>query len=238
MNDRIALVTGASRGIGLAIAKKLVSLGYRVLGIYKNNKLVDEIYEDIELYQLDLNDIEACEMFFNELNRKKLLPDVLINNAGITHDSMFHKMTSAKWSEVISTNLVALFNITQPSYINMRQKKFGRIINLSSINANKGQIGQTNYCASKAGVQGFTKSLALEGARFGVTVNSISPGYTATDMVNTIREDIQKSILDLIPVGRFAHAHEIAALVAFLVSDEASYITGANYEINGGLYLG
>jgi acetoacetyl-CoA reductase len=162
---------------------------------------------------------------------------MLINNAGITNDQMFHKMTEEQWNSVILTNLFALFNITQPIYTQMRANAFGRILNISSVNALKGQMGQVNYCASKAGVIGFTKALSLEGARFGVTVNTISPGYTETDMVEAIAPEIREKIEASIPLGRFSRPEEIACLVAYVLSDEASYISGANFNINGALHL-
>lgn len=167
----------------------------------------------------------------------ELTPGILVNNAGVVNDSMFHKMEYSDWYQVINVNLLSLFNLTQPIFSAMRNKNYSRIVNISSVNANKGQIGQANYCAAKAGILGFTKALALEGARYGITVNAISPGYTDTDMVKNVRPDVLENIIGTIPLQRLCRPDEVAALVCYLVSDNANYITGANYEINGGLYL-
>lgn len=230
------LITGGSRGIGRAIVQHLVASGYTVVFTYKNDLPSD--FDSVgHGFKLDITNEQDCAKLLNELKEKNLYPEILINNAGVTHDSMFHKMTAQQYNEVITTNLISIFNITQPVYTAMRSKGYGRIINISSINAKKGQIGQVNYCASKAGIQGFTKALALEGAKFGVTVNSVSPGYVETDMVLKIREDIRGEIIKQIPVGRFAKPDEIARLVDFLISEESGYITGANYDINGAMHL-
>jgi acetoacetyl-CoA reductase len=230
------LVTGGNRGIGRSIVKKLASLNYNVIYTYKSIDVFCDL-DNVQSYKLDVTNAKECAVFFEELTEKSLLPDVLINNAGITSDRFFHKMTYEEWSGVINTNLLALYNVTQPVFINMRNNCFGRIVNISSVNAHKGQVGQVNYCAAKAGVLGFTKALALEGASKGITVNSVSPGYILTDMVKNIRDDIRNEIQKTIPIGRFGTPEEIAHLVAFLVSEDASYINGADYAINGALHI-
>jgi acetoacetyl-CoA reductase len=229
-------VTGGSRGIGKAIVEHLVKNNYRVVFTYKNI-MPEDFPAAAKAFKLDMTEEMQCESLLRHLDEINLFPEILINNAGITSDAMFHKMTAKQFSDVINTNLVSIFNITQPIYTKMREKGFGRIVNISSINARKGQIGQTNYCASKAGIQGFTKALALEGAKFGVTVNSISPGYIETDMVMQIREDIRANLIKGIPAGRFGKPEEVARLVEFLIADESDYITGANYDINGAMHL-
>lgn len=233
---RNVLVTGGSRGIGRAIVEHLASLNYRVSYTYKS-ELTGDQPKNALAWKLDLTDAKQCSELLDTLREKDLYPEILINNAGITDDAMFHKMTAEQFSSVINTNLVSLFNISQPIFTQMRANGFGRIVTLSSINARKGQIGQTNYCSSKAGIQGFTKALALEGAKFGVTVNSVSPGYIETDMVMKIREDIRNNLISSIPVGRLGKPEEVARLVAFLAADESGFITGANYDINGAMHL-
>lgn len=233
---RNVLVTGGSRGIGRAIVEHLLLQGYRVSYTYKTVLPADHPKEALA-WKLDMTDEAQCKSLLEQLTEADVFPDILINNAGITDDAMFHKMTAQQFSSVINTNLISLFNITQPVFTQMRTKGFGRIVNLSSINAKKGQMGQTNYCASKAGIQGFTKALALEGAKFGVTVNSVSPGYIETDMVMKIREDIRTSLVNSIPVGRFGKPEEVARLIGYLVADESGFITGANYDINGAMHL-
>ncbi|MFM5223000.1 SDR family NAD(P)-dependent oxidoreductase [Aeromonas caviae] len=229
------LVTGGSRGIGLSIVKKMAALNHRVVYTYKNTPAPVEL-PNVTSYKLDLTEKKSCDDLYSYLSDNELMPNVLVNNAGVTCDKPFHKMTNDEWLSVINVNLISLFNITQPVFSHMRLNGFGRIINISSVNAHKGQFGQVNYCASKAGVLGFTKALALEGAAKGVTVNSISPGYTETDMINCISVDILNKIKKDIPTGRFATPDEIATLVCFLSSKDASYINGADYSINGALY--
>jgi len=228
------LVTGGSRGIGLAVVEKMASLGNQVIYTFKNESAHVHL-PNVTCYKLDITDKNACDEFYTYLSLNIGMPHVLINNAGITSDKPFHKMTHEEWLSVINVNLVSLFNITQPAFSHMRSNLFGRIINISSVNAHKGQFGQTNYCASKAGILGFTKALALEGAAKGVTVNSISPGYTETDMIKKIGIDILDNIKGKIPNGRFATPGEIANLVAFLASTDAGYINGSDYAINGAL---
>lgn len=233
---RTVLVTGGSRGIGKEIVSHLASLGHRVVFTYLKTKTEFQL-DNVFAYKVDITSFFECEDFLRELERRDLYPEILINNAGITADAMFHKMSFEQFQSVLNTNLNSIFNLTQPIYSRMRENNFGRIVNISSINARKGQLGQVNYCASKAGIQGLTKALALEGAKFGVTVNSISPGYIETDMVSQIREDIRDAIKATIPAGRFGKTSEVARLVSFLISDDSEFINGANYDINGAMYL-
>lgn len=233
---RNVLVTGGSRGIGRAIVEHLLLQGYKVSYTYKT-VLPEDHPKGAFAWKLDMTDESQCRDLLAQLAQANLFPEILVNNAGITDDAMFHKMTAQQFSSVINTNLISLFNVTQPVFTQMRAKGFGRIINISSVNAKRGQMGQTNYCASKAGIQGFSKALALEGAKFGVTVNSVSPGYIETDMVMKIREDIRTSLVNLIPVGRFGKPEEVARLVGYLVSEQSGFVTGANYDINGAMHL-
>lgn len=233
---RTALVTGGGRGIGSAIVEVLSQEGYRVIYTYRES-LGHQEHDKIIPLQLDITDSEACQRFLDVLDKKYSFPEILVNNAGIVADTMFHKMTYDVWERVITTNLLSIFHLTQPIFTRMREQRFGRIVNISSVNANKGQAGQTNYCAAKAGIQGFTRALALEGARYGVTVNAVSPGYVATDMVMNIPEDIRNKIMTAIPLMRFGTPNEIAMLIKYLISDEAAFVTGANFEINGGMHF-
>ncbi|MBW3530950.1 acetoacetyl-CoA reductase [Shewanella sp. NKUCC06_TVS] len=232
---RVALVTGGTKGIGAAIVNSLSNSGCFVVATY-NTTEPNCKKDNVIFKKLDVTCAKSCHQLLTELDEENAYPDILINNAGITKDAMFHKMTSEAWKDVINVNLLSLFNLTQPIFIKMKEKGFGRIVNISSINANKGQIGQVNYCAAKAGIQGFTKALALEGARYGVTVNTISPGYTETSMVSAIKPEILDKIKQTIPTGRLAHVDEVAAAVCYLVSDLAAYTTAANIEVNGGMY--
>lgn len=238
-----ALVTGASRGIGLAICEELANLNIDTIGVSRNiskkvnQNFISKVGSKGKLLSLDITKPHLVNSFFEAHFRDGKFPDILINNAGINNDSMFHKMTIEQWNEVLVTNLIALFSVTQPIYQSMIKKKFGRIINISSVNGQKGQSGQTNYSASKAGIHGFTMALAQEGAKNNVLVNSISPGYVSTDMVSSIREDIQKDIKNRILMKRFGSVEEIAKVVAFLVGDGGNYITGENLSVNGGLLI-
>ena len=230
--SRVAVVTGGTRGIGAAISKALKNAGYQVAATYHGNDEAAAAFKaetGVHVYKWDV----AAGLAQVE---KDLGPvDVLVNNAGITKDGMFHKMTADQWYAVINTNLNSLFNMTRPVWEGMRARKFGRIICISSINGQKGQMGQVNYSAAKAGDLGFVKALAQEGARAGITVNSICPGYIATDMVKAIDPAvIEKSILPHIPVGRLGEPEEIARCVVFLAADEAGFITGATISANGG----
>ena len=235
------LVTGGTRGIGAAISKALAAAGYRVAATYHgNDEAAARFTADtgIRTYKWDVADYAACAAGLAQVASDLGPVDVLVNNAGVTKDGMFHKMTPEQWYGVINTNLNSLFNMCRPVIEGMRERNFGRIINISSINGQKGQMGQVNYSASKAGDLGFTKALAQENASKGVTVNAICPGYIATEMVMAVpKEVIEKSILPQIPVRRLGQPEEIARCVTFLASDDAGFITGSTLTANGGQYL-
>jgi acetoacetyl-CoA reductase len=238
---RVAVVTGGTRGIGAAISKALAAAGYRVAATYHgNDEAAARFTADtgIRTYKWDVADYAACAAGLAQVASDLGPVDVLVNNAGVTKDGMFHKMTPEQWYGVINTNLNSLFNMCRPVIEGMRERNFGRIINISSINGQKGQMGQVNYSASKAGDLGFTKALAQENASKGVTVNAICPGYIATEMVMAVpKEVIEKSILPQIPVRRLGQPEEIARCVTFLASDDAGFITGSTLTANGGQYL-
>ena len=238
MMARVAVVTGGSRGIGAAISKALKAAGYKVAATYAGNDEAANAFKaetGIPVYKWDVSNTEACAAGLKQVEADLGPIEVLINNAGITRDSAFHRMSAEQWHAVINTNLNSLFNMTRPVIEGMRARKFGRIINISSINGQKGQMGQTNYSAAKAGDLGFTKALAQEGARAGITVNAICPGYIATEMVMAVPQEVrEKSILPQIPVGRLGEAEEIARCVVFLASDDAGFITGSTLSANGG----
>ena len=238
---RVAVVTGGSRGIGAAISKALKAAGYKVAATYAGNDEAANAFKSetgIPVYKWDVSNTEACAAGLKQVEADLGPIEVLINNAGITRDSAFHRMTAEQWHAVINTNLNSLFNMTRPVIEGMRARKFGRIINISSINGQKGQFGQTNYSAAKAGDLGFTKALAQESAKLGITVNAICPGYIATEMVMAVRQEVrEKSILPQIPVGRLGEAEEIARCVVFLAADEAGFITGSTLAANGGQYM-
>jgi len=238
---RVALVTGGTRGIGHAISIALKNSGYRVAASYAGNDAAAQAFQaetGIPVYKFDVGNYETTEKSVKQIEKDLGPIEVLVNNAGITRDTMFHKMTKQQWDEVIGTNLNGLFNVTRQVWEGMRSRKFGRVINISSINGQKGQMGQVNYSASKAGDIGFTKALAQEGARAGITVNVICPGYIATEMVKAIPQDVlDKAILPQIPVGRLGEPNEIARAVVFLASDEAGFITGSTLSANGGQYF-
>lgn len=237
---RTALVTGGTRGIGRAICLALKSAGYTVAANYAGNDAAAEAFSKetgIAAYKWSVADYEACISGIGRVELAHGPVDVLVNNAGITRDAPFHKMTPQQWREVIDTNLTGVFNMTHPVWNGMRERGFGRIITISSINGQKGQFAQANYSAAKAGDIGFTKSLAQEGARKGITVNAICPGYIATDMVMAVPEAVRSQIIDTIPVGRLGEPEEIARCVTFLASDDAGFITGATLTANGGQYL-
>src|SRR5450432_1049366 len=235
---RVALVTGGTRGIGAAISKALKAAGYTVAASYAGNDAAAEKFKaesGIPVYKWDVSSFEACAAGIKQVEADLGPVEVLVNNAGITRDAPFHRMTPEHWAAVINTNLGSLFNMCRPVIEGMRARKFGRIINISSINGQKGQFGQTNYSAAKAGELGFTKALALEGARAGVTVNAICPGYINTDMVKAMsKEVLEKSVLPLIPIGRLGEPEEVARCVLFLASDDAGLITGSTLTANGG----
>ncbi|WP_274627179.1 beta-ketoacyl-ACP reductase [Arvimicrobium flavum] len=237
---RVALVTGGTRGIGAAIAIALKNAGYKVAANYAGNDEAAGKFKDetgIPVYKWSVADYDACAAGIAQVEADLGPVDVLVNNAGITRDAMFHKMTRDQWHDVMGTNLNGVFNMTHPLWTGMRDRKFGRVITISSINGQKGQMGQANYSAAKAGDIGFTKALAQEGARAGITVNVICPGYIATDMVMAVPEKVRESIIAQIPVGRLGEPEDIARCVVFLASDEASFITGATLTANGGQYL-
>ena len=240
MSSRIALVTGGTRGIGGAISIALKSAGYKVAANYASRDDVAESFEKatgISVFKWDITDFAACQKGVKAIEKEMGPIEVLINNAGITRDSAMHKMTFDGWQAVVETNLTSCFNMTRSVIESMRDKKFGRIINISSVNGQLGQFGQTNYSAAKAGIFGFTKALARESAARGITVNAVAPGYIATDMVKAVREDVMKQIVAQIPVGRIGEPEEIARAVVFLAADEASFITGETISINGGQFM-
>jgi acetoacetyl-CoA reductase len=238
---RVAVVTGGSRGIGAAISKALKAAGYKVAATYAGNDEAANAFKTetgIPVYKWDVSNTEACAAGLKQVEADLGPIEVLINNAGITRDSAFHRMTAEQWHAVINTNLNSLFNMTRPVIEGMRARKFGRIINISSINGQKGQFGQTNYSAAKAGDLGFTKALAQESAKLGITVNAICPGYIATEMVMAVPQEVrEKNIILQIAVGRLGEAEEIARCVVFLASDDAGFITGSTLSANGGQYM-
>jgi acetoacetyl-CoA reductase len=235
---RVAVVTGGTRGIGEAISKSLHAAGYKVAANYGGNDEAAQKFKaatGIPVYKWDVSSYQSCVDGLKQVEADLGPVEVLVNNAGITRDTMFHRMKPEQWTDVINTNLNSLFNMCRPVIEGMRERKFGRIINISSINGQKGQIGQSNYSAAKAGDLGFTKALAQESARSGITVNAICPGYIGTEMVKAVPKDVlDKNILPYIPVGRLGEPEEVARCVVFLASDEASFITGSTLSANGG----
>jgi acetoacetyl-CoA reductase len=238
---RVAVVTGGTRGIGAAVSKALKTTGYNVAASYAGNDEAAHKFKadtGIAVYKWDVSSYDACVEGLKKVEADLGPVEILVNNAGITKDGMFHKMTPDQWYAVINTNLNSLFNMTRPVWEGMRGRKFGRVICISSINGQKGQLGQVNYSSAKAGDIGFVKALAQEGARAGITVNAICPGYIATDMVKAMNpEVVAKNIVPLIPVGRLGEPEEIARAVVFLASDDAGFITGSTISANGGQYL-
>ena len=237
---RVALVTGGTRGIGAAISIKLKEAGYKVAAIYAgNDKVATKFSEEnkIVIFKWSIANYEECVAGIKRVENELGTIDILINNAGITRDGMFHKMSPEQWRDVINVNLNGLFNMTHPLWDGMRATGFGRIVNISSINGQKGQLGQANYSAAKAGELGFTKSLALEGAMKGITVNAICPGYINTDMVKAMSDKSIEATESQIPVGHFGEPDDIARCVKFLVADDSSFITGSTISANGGHYL-
>ncbi len=240
-DSKTAIVTGATRGIGRAIAIALKDAGYKVAASYSGNDEAANAFKEetaIPVYKFDVGDFAACAANIATIEADLGPVDVLVNNAGITRDSMLHKMSLENWNAVINTNLNGLFNMTRNVIEGMRRRGFGRIINIGSINGQKGQMGQSNYSAAKAGDIGFTKAVAQENAFKGVTVNAIAPGYIGTEMVRAVPEEVLKTkIIPLIPVGRLGEPEEIARCVIFLAADEAGFITGSTLTANGGQYM-
>jgi acetoacetyl-CoA reductase len=238
--QRVALVTGGTRGIGHAIAAALKEVGHKVAANYVGNdeaarKFMSE--SGIAVFKFDVADFAACEAGIRLIEQELGPIEILVNNAGITRDAMLHKMTLAQWQEVIATDLGSCFNTCRLVIEGMRERRFGRIINISSINGQKGQFGQTNYAAAKAGMLGFTKALALETASMGITVNAVAPGYVATGMVAAVPVKVLEGIVSQIPVGRLGHDSEIAHVVRFLADDRTAFITGSTITANGGQYM-
>ena len=245
MTTRVALVTGGTGGIGTAICRKLASLGHKVATNYRDEGKAKAWQEaqrkdgfTFALARGDVADAATAEAMVREVEAQLGPIDILVNNAGITRDTTFHKMSALQWQEVINTNLNSCFNVTRPVIEGMRERKWGRIVQISSINGQKGQYGQANYAAAKAGMHGFTISLAQENAKLGITVNTVSPGYIGTDMVMAVPEAVREKIVAQIPTGRLGEPDEIAYAVGFFVAEEAAWITGANLAANGGQYMG
>ncbi len=245
LTGKVALVTGGTGGIGSAICEVLAEEGCKVATNYRSEEklasLTDRMKDKglgIAGFRCDITNDGECETLAQQVEEALGAVDILVNNAGITRDTTFRKMTGDKWRAVIDTNLNSAYNVTRPLIEGMMARGYGRIINISSINGQKGQIGQTNYSAAKAGLHGFTMALAQEVARKGVTVNTVSPGYVATDMVMAVPENIRNAIIAQIPVGRLGEPAEIARLVAYLASDSAAFVTGADISINGGQHMG
>ncbi|SEN75732.1 acetoacetyl-CoA reductase [Palleronia pelagia] len=237
---RVAIVTGGTRGIGAAIAKALKAEGHTVAATYGGNDEAAKAFTDetgIPTYKWDTGDYDACKAGIEKVESEHGPVEILINNAGITRDAPFHKMTPDQWNQVIGTNLTGVFNMTHNVWNGMRDRGFGRIVTISSINGQKGQFAQANYAAAKAGDIGFTKSLAQEGAKKGITVNVVAPGYINTDMMSTIPDKVMESIVGGIPVGRLGEPEEIARCVSFLCGDDAGFITGSTISANGGQYM-
>ena len=246
MSSRIALVTGGTGGIGTAIVQRLVREGHRVATNYRDAAKAEawraRMAEAGVPVTLVAGDVSRPDSSVDMVRAaEKILGgpiEILVNNAGITRDTTFHKMSYQQWMDVVNTNLNACFNVTRPVIESMRERKWGRIVQISSINGQKGQYGQANYAAAKAGMHGFTISLAQENARFGITVNTVSPGYVGTEMVMAVPEDVRAKIVAQIPIGRLGKPEEIAHAVNFFIGEEAAWITGANLAINGGHYMG
>ena len=245
MQPRVALVTGGTGGIGTSIVKRLAEMGHKVATNYRDEERgrawqakMKDAGVDVAMAQGDVSSPAQAEALVRDVEQQLGPVDILVNNAGITRDSTFHKMSAQQWTDVIGTNLNSCFNVTRPVIEGMRARKWGRIVQIASINGQKGQYGQANYAAAKAGMHGFTISLAQENARFGITVNTVSPGYIATDMVMAVPEEVREKIIAQIPTGRLGTPGEIAYAVSFFMPDEAGWITGANLSANGGQYMG
>ena len=238
--SRTALVTGGTRGIGLAISQGLQAAGYKTAANYGGNDAAARKCEEetgIKCYKFDVSDYQAVGAGIAEIEADLGPIDVVVNNAGITWDGPFHKMSLEQWQKVIAVDLDSAFNVTRQVWDGMRERGFGRVINISSINGQKGQFGQVNYSAAKAGLIGFTKALAQEGAKKGITVNVVCPGYIDTEMVRAVPEKVLESIIATVPVGRLGKAEEIASMCTYLASDDAAFITGATMTVNGAQYI-
>ena len=237
---RIAVLTGGIQGIGAASCRTLAERGFRPVATHLGGGDRAKAFAEetgFPVYEWDVSDYSACEAGVAQIREEQGPIDVLVNNAGVNRDKMFHKMSREEWDAVIQVDLGSMFNVTRQVIGEMRDRGYGRIINLSSVNAQRGQLGQTNYSAAKAGVIGFTKALARESASKGITVNALAPGYTETPMVERVPDEIMDNILKQVPVGRLAKPHEVARCVAFLASEDAGFITGATISVNGGLFM-
>jgi len=237
---RVALVTGGTRGIGHAISLALKAQGRTVIANYANNDAAAEAFKaetGIAVAKFDVSDFDACSAAITRITEEFGPIEVLVNNAGITRDGTMLRMRRDMWDAVIDTNLGSCFNMCKLTFEGMRERKFGRVVNVGSINGQAGQYGQVNYAAAKSGIHGFTKALAQEGARFGITVNAIAPGYVDTEMVRAVPGEVLRKIVAKIPMGRLGHAEDIARGVAFLTADDADYITGSTLSINGGQHM-
>ena len=235
--SRVALVTGGTRGIGEAVSKALKAAGYKVAANYAGNDEAANAFKaanDIPVFKWDVGDNEACAAGIVAVENEVGPVDVLVNNAGISRDAMLQKMTYEQWTQVMRTNLDSMYNMTHPVIAGMRERGFGRIVSISSINGQQGMLGLSNYCSAKAGILGFTRAIALEGARKGITANAIAPGYVATDLLANVPEKVMEYIVGQIPVGRLGQADEVARCVVFLAADESAWITGSTLTINGG----
>ncbi len=240
MAGRVAVVTGGTRGIGRAISESLAKAGYRVAANYGGNDDIARAFTadtGIPAYRFDVSDFAACKAGLEQITADLGPIDVLVNNAGITRDTTIHRMTFEQWNAVIQTNLASCFNMCRLVIDGMRDRNFGRIVNIGSINGQAGQYGQVNYAAAKSGIHGFTKALAQEGAAKGITVNAIAPGYIDTEMVRAVPANVLEKIVARVPVGRLGKADEIARGVLFLVADDAGFITGSTLSINGGQHM-
>jgi acetoacetyl-CoA reductase len=237
---RVAVVTGGTRGIGRAIAESLSSAGFKVGSVYGGNDEAARRFTSetgIKSFRFDVSDYGACEAGVKRIAEELGPVDVLVNNAGITRDAVLHRMTPEQWGAVIATNLTSCFNMCRVVIDGMRERNFGRIVNIGSINGQAGQYGQVNYAAAKSGIHGFTKALAQEGAGRGITVNAVAPGYIDTDMVRAVPPNVLEKIVARIPTGRLGQAEEIARTVLFLVAEESGFITGSTLSVNGGQHM-
>lgn len=245
MKNRIALVTGGIGDIGTAICHEFIKNGAKMIAVDHVDKKKAADWQstqkakgfDIGYVQVDVTDFQSCKKMAEIVEKKWGPVDILVNAAGVLHDASFRKMTPEQWAEVVHTDLDSMFFVTKQFIESMIQRHYGRIINISSVSAQKGQFGQTNYSSAKSGIYGFTKSLALEVAKYGITVNSISPGFVESKMVMSIPEDVRKTIIDSIPIGRLAQPDEIAWAIAFLASERSAFMTGTNFSINGGIHM-